>query len=260
MIPVTERVDTFLKEANEKHGDLYDYSKIDYKNANTKVTIICKDHGEFTQRPFTHIRCDVPCPTCAYNVRRQTVQKSKEAEFWNKVKELNTDYDYSLAEYINARTEVKLICKAHGEFSQLPGVHLNGHGCPLCGFEKTSIMRYTPTTFKNNPALKGKDGTIYYLKFTCKSTNLVFYKIGITTQTLADRFSKYYHDKYDIIVVDTLNTNIYDAYLLEQHIKNLYVKKKYVVEDKKFMGRTECFCENILKDLPLKEIYNGFIK
>jgi len=29
------------------HYDLYDYSKVDYKNNRTKVKIICKKHGKF---------------------------------------------------------------------------------------------------------------------------------------------------------------------------------------------------------------------
>ena len=35
----------FIKRAIEKHGDRYDYSKVDYKNIGTKVTIICPIHG-----------------------------------------------------------------------------------------------------------------------------------------------------------------------------------------------------------------------
>jgi very-short-patch-repair endonuclease len=41
-------------------------------------------------------------------------------------------FDYSLAEYINAKTEVKIICKIHGEFEQTPKNHLRGNGCSGC--------------------------------------------------------------------------------------------------------------------------------
>lgn len=46
----------FIKKAKEKHGDKYDYSKVDYKNSQTKVCIICPKHGEFWQRPSEHLR------------------------------------------------------------------------------------------------------------------------------------------------------------------------------------------------------------
>jgi hypothetical protein len=44
----------FLKRAKDVHGDEYDYSKVLYKNCNTKVEIICKTHGSFFQQPRIH--------------------------------------------------------------------------------------------------------------------------------------------------------------------------------------------------------------
>ena len=43
-------------------------------------------------------------------------------------------YDYSLVNYINARTKVKIICPIHGVFSQSAGSHLHGCGCPACAY------------------------------------------------------------------------------------------------------------------------------
>lgn len=45
----------FIKRAKEVHGDKYDYSKVEYKNNKTPVTIICPIHGEFQQRPSNHL-------------------------------------------------------------------------------------------------------------------------------------------------------------------------------------------------------------
>lgn len=45
----------FIEKAREVHGDKYDYSKVDYVNANTKVCIICPVHGEFWQQPADHL-------------------------------------------------------------------------------------------------------------------------------------------------------------------------------------------------------------
>lgn len=44
----------FIERAKAVHGDSYDYSKVVYVNASTKVCIICKKHGEFWQRPSHH--------------------------------------------------------------------------------------------------------------------------------------------------------------------------------------------------------------
>lgn len=53
----------FMNKAAEVHGALYDYSKVEYKSAKDKVTIICSDHGEFYQRPNGHLR-GAGCPKC----------------------------------------------------------------------------------------------------------------------------------------------------------------------------------------------------
>lgn len=42
-------------------------------------------------------------------------------------------YDYSETNYIDAQTEVCIICPKHGKFWQKPSKHLSGHGCLVCG-------------------------------------------------------------------------------------------------------------------------------
>ena len=46
----------FINRAKKVHGDKYDYSKVEYKNAHTKVCIICPIHGEFWQIPNAHLQ------------------------------------------------------------------------------------------------------------------------------------------------------------------------------------------------------------
>ena len=55
--------DDFIKKAIEIHGDQYDYSKVEYKNSNEKVCIICKEHGEFWMTPMNHL-LGQGCPKC----------------------------------------------------------------------------------------------------------------------------------------------------------------------------------------------------
>ena len=53
----------FIKDARRIHGDKYDYSKVDYINAHTKVCIICPEHGAFFQTPNLHLS-GRGCPFC----------------------------------------------------------------------------------------------------------------------------------------------------------------------------------------------------
>jgi hypothetical protein len=118
----------FITKARLKHGDLYDYSKVDYIKSNIKVIIICNKHGEFPQKPEDHLTGH-GCPFCRIVNRRSTTVK-----FIKSAKLIHSErYDYSNVDYIKNNTEVIIICKLHGEFPQKPDSHLSGSGCPLCG-------------------------------------------------------------------------------------------------------------------------------
>lgn len=115
----------FIKKANDFHMNKYDYSLVEYKNNNTKVKIICKKHGEFEQLPYNHYKQG--CPQCCKNA---IITNEK---FIERSKSIHGDkYDYSKVNYINITTLVKIICKKHGEFEQLPREHFSNCGCYKC--------------------------------------------------------------------------------------------------------------------------------
>ena len=58
--------DIFISRSNEIHHNKYDYSKVEIKGANSKVCIICPEHGEFWQKAIYHYR-GYGCPVCAGN-------------------------------------------------------------------------------------------------------------------------------------------------------------------------------------------------
>lgn len=45
----------FLTRSRAAHGDRYDYSKAEYLGVDSKVTIICPEHGEFEQAAYDHM-------------------------------------------------------------------------------------------------------------------------------------------------------------------------------------------------------------
>ena len=57
----------FIQKAKAVHGDKYDYSKVEYVNAYTKVCIVCPVHGDFWQRPSNHL-LGRGCTKCAAEV------------------------------------------------------------------------------------------------------------------------------------------------------------------------------------------------
>jgi hypothetical protein len=133
-------LDIFTKEAKLIHGDKYDYSKVEYTNAHTKVKIVCPIHGEFEQRPYRHLTGD-GCRECSKSVVSKKNSLSV-IQFIEKAKIKHGDkYDYSKIEYINNKTKVKIICPIHGEFMQIPDSHLKGSGCDKCGRINASLNK-----------------------------------------------------------------------------------------------------------------------
>jgi len=55
-----------IEDFQKVHGDRYDYCKVEYVNAKTKVLIICPEHGEFWQRPSSH-KGGYGCLKCGKN-------------------------------------------------------------------------------------------------------------------------------------------------------------------------------------------------
>lgn len=121
-----------LKKA---HGDEYDYSKVEYVNARTKIKLFCKKHKidfEITLDSAFNKGCG--CPLCRYEKSSSKLRTPVDV-FINKANEIhNGKYDYSKVEYKNNSTKVCIICPEHGEFWQTPAKHITRkHGCPVCG-------------------------------------------------------------------------------------------------------------------------------
>lgn len=125
----------FIERAKKKHGDKYDYSKVNYINSQTEVCLIChekdefgEEHGEFYLKPNTHLN-GTGCSKCSGLKKWNTEYFIKKAK-----KEHGDKYDYSKTNYINKRTDVIITCPIHGDFKQNPHNHISQkQGCPECG-------------------------------------------------------------------------------------------------------------------------------
>ena len=121
----------FIKRVQKVHGDRYDYSKMEYVGYKLKVCIICPKHGDFWQSPGKHLSGQ-GCEKCF----RETIAKKYSMGRDKFIEKANTIhngfYDYSKVNYVNIHKKVTINCPIHGVFTQEPGSHLAGHGCPIC--------------------------------------------------------------------------------------------------------------------------------
>lgn len=127
----------FIKKAVTLYGNKYDYSKVKYVNNKTKVTIICKRCGNiFDIRPNDFLN-NHGCKKC-----RWIFEKKYYIEKF--IKKHGDKYDYSLMlsnKLYNKNDIIKIICPKHGCFEQRIQNHLQGKGCPKCGYEKSIKAR-----------------------------------------------------------------------------------------------------------------------
>jgi very-short-patch-repair endonuclease len=134
----------FLINAKKIHNEKYDYSntKLTLKGKHSYINYHCLNcNMEVLQRVDGHLSGD-GCLYCS--------GKIKDTSMWvNKAKEVHGNlYDYEKVDYKKFNEEVEIICKKHKSFFQLPTLHLNGSGCPICRASKgeKKILNY----LKNN--------------------------------------------------------------------------------------------------------------
>lgn len=137
-------IEQFIQEANELHDNFYDYSKVVYKNKDTKIEIGCPIHGSFWQIPADHLR-PYGCKKCANEASKigydEFVRRSN-------IKH-NNKYDYSKVVYNRCDERVCIGCPKHGDFWQFVTGHMHsGYGCIVCAREEM---------YKSKPVQKIKD-------------------------------------------------------------------------------------------------------
>ena len=132
----------FIEEANKVHNGLYSYSKTKYKDSHTKVVVIDPEYGEFLVTPSNHLR-GKGNPIRGTKSAADKIRLTRE-DFVQRARQVHGDlYDYSKVEYINDFTKVRIIDPEYGEFWQIPGNHLKGHGNPeRFGNKKKTTKRF----------------------------------------------------------------------------------------------------------------------
>lgn len=131
----TMSLDDFIHKANKKYNNKFDYTKVSYINSKCPVIILCPEHGMFEQTPEVHLRKNIlyGCPQCGVNNVAIKLSKGTEDFILNAKQIFGNLYDYTLVQYKNSYTKVKILCKHHGVYEQTPTSHINNMaGCPYC--------------------------------------------------------------------------------------------------------------------------------
>jgi len=127
----------FISLAKAVHGDTFDYSGVIYVSQSVPVRVKCRIHGDFFPIPKKHIHEKTGCPRCSRT-------KASLKDFLDAAAVVHgARYDYSKVVPSRTHDPVTIICRTHGEFSQVYAVHLKGSGCPKCaGVAKKSTEEF----------------------------------------------------------------------------------------------------------------------
>jgi len=240
-------VEEFVEKAREIHGDSYTYQLVEYSNSRTKVKITCKKHGDFEQTPNAHLNGH-RCKRCSDFIRAKQRTKTKEQFIKEANKKHLNRYSYENLIYRNSKHKVKITCKKHGDFEQIPSSHLSGRGCPKCS-KKINDCNYV-NRYTLNEELGSKPGIFYVVEFTHHSSSgyemFSFIKVGITSKTIKERYVCCEHggkndDKLSYKVHLELKMSNLSTALLERAFFNEHPPDFAFPEGFKFGGKTECY-------------------
>ena len=242
----------FIIDANKKHNNKYDYSKVIYNISREKVIIICPEHGEFEQQANAHLKGQ-NCPKCSKNSQKILFKKSIEQFIIDANKKHNNKYNYSKIEYDNMYNKIIIICPEHGEFEQLAKNHQQGKGCPKC-VNKISKSEQEIYDFikslgidniqqSNRTILNNKELDIY----------LPDYNLGIEFNGLYWHNEDYKEDNYHQKKTDEcLSKNIQliqifeDEWLYKKDIvKSRLLNILHKIESNKIIYARKCFIKEI---------------
>lgn len=154
----------FIAIASNVHNGKYFYSKVNYVNTQTHVTITCPIHGDFEQIPTRHM-AGRGCHSCG-GTKRQSV-----STLIDKALEVhNGFYDYSLVRQgARATDNVTIVCPLHGPFLQKLKLHINrDYGCIKCAQKSKGeealaafLSLETAVERRNRTILSGKEIDIW---------------------------------------------------------------------------------------------------
>lgn len=129
---IKKTTEQFIDQVRRLHGDVFTFEHTNYSGDGIKVTVTCKQHGDFTPTP-SNILQGSGCPLCALEEASKRNRKDQSLFIEQASKLHFHKYDYSLVEYKNSATPITIICPKHGKFSQQPTVHIDQRcGCPRC--------------------------------------------------------------------------------------------------------------------------------
>jgi len=192
-----------------------------------------------------------------------------------KAKHGNT-YDYSLVKYKRSSEKVIIICKKHGEFTQIANSHTLGYGCSKCGFDKISKERLKDSNIFIKECLKLHNDKYDYSITKCKGVRkkikIICKEHGIFIKMPSDHLNgqgcprcvtdtfnkKFFIDKkafFYFIKCSSLNEEFYKIGITSKDVNYRFKKFPYNVDIIEIIENTGEYVWSLESKLK-KDLYN----
>ena len=179
----------------------YTYDNVEFIDVKTKVNITCPIHGDFPQRPYSHLKgqgCDKCFRDNQFSNTKDFIKKAQEIHFFydddgNKIPKYTYDNVVYNGSFVNVMITCPIHSPIHGDFPQSPDKHLGGNGCPWCN-ESKGENRIKEILFEKNIKsipFKKYDDCISYRT-----------KLGLTKRCYKLEFDFYLSDYNTLIEFD----------------------------------------------------------
>ena len=193
------------------------------------LSAILKESSEFHKAKNTkdgfYTKCKI-CKNFAENLRYQRPEVKKQQSEYSKLYHNRPD--------IKERTRINKIIYTKENIEKLL---IKGREC----YQKQRTINIEERLLKG--AQPG-DIILYILKFTYIELKYIFYKIGVTSLSIKERYKKYKDYTYEIVYEYYFEEDY--CYALEQKLiydhRSLGLQHVFP-ENEKFVGYTECFTE-----------------
>ena len=160
MAKITQEV--FIQRIIALFGDKYDLSNIKYTNKDTKIKLLCPEHGNF-EVVSANILDGSSCGCRECRKLNTNLDNFKEQS----IKIHDNFYDYSETTEILPKYKVKIICPIHGRFEQNLYSHMKGAKCPKCqGSEKWDATTFLKRAKQTHGDRYNYSEVVYVDRFT----------------------------------------------------------------------------------------------
>lgn len=227
-----------------------------YESSEAELVCKCLKCGQLFKTRWDYLKRKKGCLKCSYLDRNKPNRNTLES-VKKKLEFLNPSLTITSDKYINTLNKLDIRCEQGHDFKRTWNALSQNPKCPKCSYENMDGSFNETLAKRNRNEWLNVDSSVYVIECFDKFNDELFYKIGITTRSVADRFRTQTEMPYEYETKYIIKANLYECVYIEKELHFFHRNYQYYPK-KDFEGYTECF-RDINDELIQKyiEFYNN---